>query len=57
MLTGVVRDESLWGLWCQQACTMSGFSAPGASGWVCEQDTLGDKTYMLRGGSCLSVVL
>ena len=36
VLAGVVRDESLWGLWCQQACTMSGFSAPGASGWVCD---------------------
>ena len=30
---------------------MSGFSALRASTWVCEQNTLGDKTDMLRGAS------
>ena len=35
---------------------MSGFNAPGASAWVCEWDTLGVKTNMLRGVSFLFVV-
>ena len=51
VLTGVVRDESLWGLWCRQARSTSGFRAPRVSTWVSEQDNLGDKIEMLEGAS------
>ena len=51
MLTGVMLDESLWGLWCRQVSAMSGLGTPRVRAWVCEKNNLGDKIEMLRGGS------